>query len=59
MKNTGSWSAGIFSIFLYVITTEHVGRAMLKAAKLGYPRTVLENRDIEKLGIERFNTLYR
>ena len=53
MKNTGSWSAGNFSIFLYVTTTEHVGRAMLKAAKLGSPGTVLENRDIEKLGIQR------
>src|SRR2546427_12998734 len=34
----------------FVTTTEVVGRAMLKAAKSGAPRPVLENQDINSLG---------
>jgi uncharacterized protein YbjT (DUF2867 family) len=33
----------------YVTTTEQVGRAMLKVAKLGAPRAILETADINKL----------
>ena len=34
----------------YVATTEQVGRAMLKAAREGAPKKILENRDIAALG---------
>jgi uncharacterized protein YbjT (DUF2867 family) len=34
----------------YVTTTEQVGRAMLAVAKDGYPRAVLEARDIARMG---------
>lgn len=34
----------------YVTTTEQVGRAMLKVAKQGAPKPVLENQDISALG---------
>jgi uncharacterized protein YbjT (DUF2867 family) len=33
----------------YVTTTEQVGRAMIKVAKDGYPRPVLESEDISRL----------
>ncbi len=33
----------------YVITTEHLGRGMIKIAKSGAPKHVLENADIEAL----------
>jgi uncharacterized protein YbjT (DUF2867 family) len=33
----------------YVTTTEQVGRAMIKIAKLGAPKHVLENRDINRI----------
>jgi len=33
----------------YVTTTEQVGRAMLKVAKLGAPKAILETEDINKL----------
>jgi uncharacterized protein YbjT (DUF2867 family) len=33
----------------YVTTTEQVGRAMIKVARDGYPRPVLENEDINRL----------
>jgi hypothetical protein len=33
----------------YVTTTEQVGRAMIKIAKLGAPRHVLENQDINSI----------
>jgi hypothetical protein len=31
-------------------TTEGIGRAMLKAARAGAPKAVLESRDINELG---------
>jgi hypothetical protein len=33
----------------YVTTTEQVGRAMIKVARDGYPRPVLESEDINRL----------
>jgi hypothetical protein len=33
----------------YVTTTEQVGRAVLKVARTGYPKRVLENKDINSL----------
>jgi hypothetical protein len=33
----------------YVTTTEQVGRAMIKIAKNGAPKTVLENQDINNI----------
>ncbi|MGO8914128.1 MAG: epimerase [Bradyrhizobium sp.] len=33
----------------YVTTTEQIGRAMIKVARDGYPRPVLENADINRL----------
>jgi len=33
----------------YVTTTEQIGRAMIKVARDGYPRPVLENEDINRL----------
>jgi uncharacterized protein YbjT (DUF2867 family) len=33
----------------YVTTTEQLGRAMLKVAKQGYPRPILESKDINSL----------
>ncbi len=33
----------------YVTTTEQIGRAMLKVAKQGAPKSVLENSDINKI----------
>jgi uncharacterized protein YbjT (DUF2867 family) len=33
----------------YVTTTEQVGRAMLQVAKHGYPRPILESKDIDSL----------
>jgi uncharacterized protein YbjT (DUF2867 family) len=33
----------------YVITTEELGRAMIKIAKLGAPKRVLENQDINSI----------
>jgi uncharacterized protein YbjT (DUF2867 family) len=33
----------------YVTTTERVGRAMLKVAREGYPKTVLESEDINRV----------
>jgi hypothetical protein len=33
----------------YITTTEQLGRAMLRVAKQGYPRPVLENKDIDAL----------
>ena len=33
----------------YVTTTEQIGRAMLKAAKLGAPKSVLETADINRI----------
>jgi hypothetical protein len=33
----------------YVTTTEQIGRAMLKAAKLGAPKAILETPDINKM----------
>jgi uncharacterized protein YbjT (DUF2867 family) len=35
----------------YVTTTEQLGRAMIQVAKLGAPKRVLENRDINALGV--------
>jgi uncharacterized protein YbjT (DUF2867 family) len=35
-----------------VLTTEQIGRAMLKAAKTGYPKRVLESRDIRVLAMQ-------
>jgi hypothetical protein len=33
----------------YLTTTEQVGRAMLRVARDGYPRRVLESEDINRL----------
>jgi hypothetical protein len=33
----------------YVTTTEQVGRAMIKVARDGYPRPVLESEDIDRV----------
>jgi hypothetical protein len=33
----------------YVTTTECVGRAMLSVTKRGFPKPVLENRDINRM----------
>jgi hypothetical protein len=33
----------------YVTTTECVGRAMLNVTKRGFPKPVLENRDINRM----------
>jgi hypothetical protein len=33
-----------------VITTEELGRAMIRAARQGAPRRILENRDLRALG---------
>jgi uncharacterized protein YbjT (DUF2867 family) len=33
----------------YITTTEQLGRAMLKVAKQGYPKPILENKDIDSL----------
>ena len=33
----------------YMTTTEQIGRAMIKVARDGYPRPVLENEDINRL----------
>jgi len=33
----------------YVTTTEQLGRAMIKVARSGYPRAVLESEDINRL----------
>jgi len=33
----------------YITTTEQVGRAMIKVAKDGYPKVVLENKDINSV----------
>jgi hypothetical protein len=33
----------------YVTTTEQIGRAMLKVAKLGAPRSIFENSDINRI----------
>jgi hypothetical protein len=33
----------------YMTTTEQVGRAMIKVARDGYPRPVLESEDINRL----------
>ena len=35
-----------------VISTEELGRAMIRAARQGAPRRVLENRDLRALGAE-------
>ena len=34
----------------FMTTTERIGRAMLKAARMGAPKAVLESRDIHELG---------
>jgi len=36
----------------YVTTTERVGLAMIRVARNGYPRPILENDDINKLAAE-------
>ena len=33
----------------YVTTTENMGRAMLRVAKEGFPKQVLENQDINRI----------
>ncbi len=33
----------------YMTTTEQVGRAMIKVAREGYPRAVLESEDINRV----------
>jgi hypothetical protein len=33
----------------YVTTTENIGRAMLRVAKEGFPKQVLENQDINRI----------
>jgi uncharacterized protein YbjT (DUF2867 family) len=38
-----------FTLPQYVTTTEQVGRAMLEVAKHGYPRPILESKDIDSL----------
>jgi uncharacterized protein YbjT (DUF2867 family) len=38
-----------FTLPQYVTTTEQVGRAMLQVAKHGYPRRILESKDIDSL----------
>jgi uncharacterized protein YbjT (DUF2867 family) len=38
-----------FTLPQYVTTTEQVGRAMLQVAKHGYPRPILESKDIDSL----------
>ena len=35
----------------YVTTTERLGRAMIQVARHGAPKHVLENRDINALGV--------
>ena len=35
----------------YVTTTEQLGRAMIQVARHGAPKRVLENRDINALGV--------
>jgi hypothetical protein len=37
----------------YAITTEDLGRAMIKIAKSGAPKPILENSDIEALSLSR------
>jgi hypothetical protein len=36
-----------------VISTEELGRAMIRAAREGAPKRVLENRDLIALGVEK------
>ena len=40
----------------YVTTTEQLGRAMIKIAKLGAPKHVLENQDINSIGNGRISS---
>jgi hypothetical protein len=60
---SGSWISRAFYVVLrplyplwrvlfpkYVTTTEHIGRAMLQAVRVGAPQRVLESRDIDALG---------
>jgi hypothetical protein len=35
----------------YVTTTEKLGRAMIRVASGGYPRNVIENRDINAMAV--------
>ena len=42
-------SARLRSLPQYVTTTERVGRAMLRVAREGAPKPILENRDINAL----------
>jgi len=35
-----------------VITTEELGRAMIRVARQGAPKQVLENRDLRALGVQ-------
>ena len=39
----------MLKIFIPVVTTEQVGRAMIHAARSGSPKTLLENQDINEL----------
>ena len=35
----------------YVTTTENIGRAMIQAAAVGYPKRILETDDINRLAL--------
>jgi hypothetical protein len=35
----------------YMTTTENVGRAMIQAAAIGYPKRILESDDINRLAV--------
>jgi hypothetical protein len=50
-----SWLYPVIRLFArkYAITTEDLGRAMIKIAKSGAPKTILENSDIEALASTR------
>ena len=50
-----SWLYPVIRLFArkYAITTEDLGRGMIKIAKSGAPKTILENSDIEALASTR------
>src|ERR1019366_3441445 len=43
----------------YMTTTEQVGRAMIKVARDGYPRPVLESEDINAISLSRHSGMVR
>jgi uncharacterized protein YbjT (DUF2867 family) len=57
-SNTVNWMYRVFSPFYfllkkipaYVTDTRTLGRAMVRVARLGYDKTILENKDINQIG---------